>query len=367
MTLTNYWWLLIWLVVAGGLLSIMVPKRPVQVYGETEYRWSWSAAILLACPYAVWCMNRSGFGDTETYRRTFQGIPASFSQLPAYLSEYTKDKGFSILATVIKAFVGNSDKVFFLVIATFQLFCIVYFFRKYSSDLLLSMFMFVASTDYLSWMFNGMRQFIAVSIILLSFGLVLKKKYVSAICVILLASTIHGSALLMLPIIFVIQGKAWNKRTILMIAGVGVAILFIGQFTSILDTMLAETQYSDLITNEIWTNDNGTNIFRVLFYSIPAIFSLVGKRYVEEENSPVINMCVNCSICTALIYLLSVFSSGIYIGRLPIYTTLQGYVAVPWLIDHMFTKESARLVRIALIGGFLAFFYYQMHMTWGIL
>ena len=64
MTLTNYWWLLIWLVVAGGLLSIMVPKRPVQVYGETEYRWSWSAAILLACPYAVWCMNRSGFGDS---------------------------------------------------------------------------------------------------------------------------------------------------------------------------------------------------------------------------------------------------------------------------------------------------------------
>ena len=64
MTLTNYWWLLIWLVVAGRLLSIMVPKRQVQVLGKTEYRWSWPAAIFLICPYAVWCMNRKNFGDS---------------------------------------------------------------------------------------------------------------------------------------------------------------------------------------------------------------------------------------------------------------------------------------------------------------
>lgn len=367
MTLTNYWWLLIWLAAAGGFLSVAIPKRPVQILEKTEYKWSWQAALILACPYAIWSMNRSWFGDTEAYRKTFRSLPDSFSQLHVYLSEHTKDKGFSILSIAIKMIIGNSDKLFFLVIASFQLFCIVYFFRKYSTDYLLCMFMFVASTDYLSWMFNGMRQFIAVSIILLSFGFVLEKKYVSAICLILLASTIHGSALMMLPIIFVIQGKAWNKRTILMIAGVGVSILFIGQFTSILDMMLAETQYSDLITNEIWTSDDGTNLLRVLFYSIPAVLSLVGKRYIDAENSPVINMCVNCGVCTAIIYLVSAFSSGIYIGRLPIYTTLQGYVAVPWLIEHMFTEKSAQIVRIGLIGGFLAFFYYQMHMAWGVL
>ena len=367
MTLTNYWWLLIWLVVIGGVLAIVAPKSTVQVLGKTEYRWSWPAVILLACPYAVWCMNRSNFGDTEVYRTTFLNAPAVISQIPMYLAEHTKDKGFSVLMILIKSVVGNSDQLFFLIIAVFQIFCVVYFFRKFSTSFLLCMFMFVASTDYLSWMFNGMRQFIAVCITLLCFGLALKKKYIFAVCLILIAATIHGSALLMLPILFVVQGKAWNKRTILMMAGVGVAILFMNQFTTILDTMLAETQYSDLMTNEIWTNDNGTNIFRMLFYSIPAILSLIGKRFVDEENSAVINMCVNCSICTALMYLLSVFSSGIYIGRLPIYTTLQGYVAVPWLIDHMFTKESARLVKMVLICGFLAFFYYQMHLTWGII
>ena len=348
-------------------MTIAVPKRPERVLGKTEYRWSWEAAIMLACPYAIWCMNRSWFGDTEMYRKTFLEAPVAISQIPIYLIEHTKDRGFSVLMIVVKSIIGNSDKLFFLVIAIFQIFCVVYFFRQYSTNFLLCMFMFVASTDYLSWMFNGMRQFIAVCITLLCFGLVLKKKYIPAICLILLAATIHGSALLVLPILFVVQGKAWNKRTLLMMAGVCVAILFVDQFTTILDTMLAETQYSDLITNEIWINDDGTNIFRVLFYSIPAVLSMVGKRYVDKENSPLINMCVNCSICTSVIYLLSSFSSGIYVGRLPIYTTLQGYVAVPWLIDNMFTKESARLVKIALMGGYLAFFYYQMHIAWGII
>ena len=44
---------------------------------------------------------------------------------------------------------------FFIIVAIFQMICVVWLFRKYSSDYWLSMFMFVISTDYLSWMFNN--------------------------------------------------------------------------------------------------------------------------------------------------------------------------------------------------------------------
>lgn len=367
MTLTNYWWLLIWLALAGGLLAIAVPLKPAQVLGKTEYRWSWGAALILVCPFVIWAANRMNFGDTEAYRRMFRDIPALGGTLSTYLAQHEKDQGFTILTSVIKTFIGGNDHLFFFVVAAFQMFCIVYFLRKYSTKFLLSVFMFVISTDYLSWMFNGMRQFIAVCIVLLSFGLILRKKYIPAILTILLASTIHASALMMIPLIFVIQGRAWNWKTLFLLAGVGAAVLLIEPFTGFLDSVLAETQYNDLIKNDIWKNDNGTNALRALFYSIPAILSLVGKRFVDRENSPVINLCVNCSICTAALYILSVFSSGIYIGRLPIYTTLQGYVAVPWLIDRMFTKQSAKIVTVGLICGYLAFFYYQMHFAWQIL
>ena len=148
---------------------------------------------------------------------------------------------------------------------------------------------------------------------------------------------------------------------------VGAAILLIDPFTAFLDSILAETQYRDLITNDIWKNDDGTNIFRALFYSIPAALSLIGKKQVNQRNSAIVNLCVNCSVCTAALYFLSVFSSGIYIGRLPIYTTLQGYAVVPWLIDHVFTKQLAKVVVGGLICGYLFFFYYQMHFAWQLL
>ncbi|MGN0356764.1 MAG: EpsG family protein [Blautia sp.] len=322
MKLMNYWWLLIWLFAGGAFCTWFFPRQKELVMGEIKKRWSMMAALILAAPYVYWAGTRgNGFGDTAMYRKTFLSAPSSIAQIPTYLEEHTKDKGFSVLIIVIKSVIGNSDVLFFLLIAAVQLYCIVYVFRKYSSNYWLSFFMFIVSTDYLSWMHNGMRQFLAVSLIFACFGLMVRKKYFPLICVILLASTIHGTAILMLPVVFIIQGKAWNKKTVFFIVAIVVIMGSIGQFTSILDDMLSETQYSDLVTNEIWTTDDGTSILRVLVYSAPAILSLWGRRYVAEADDPVINICVNASGITMALYFLASVSSGIYIGRLPVYTT----------------------------------------------
>ena len=88
MTLTNYWWLLIWLVLVGGLLVVVVPKKPVQVLDKTEYRWSWGASLLLACPYVIWAATRVNFGDTEVYRKMFRDMPTLGKALGEYLAEH---------------------------------------------------------------------------------------------------------------------------------------------------------------------------------------------------------------------------------------------------------------------------------------
>lgn len=337
------------------------------VRGKQEYRWKWFPVVLLVAPYVIWASNRAYFGDTETYRRGFLSIPMSLTEFPAYMVDQSKDVGFAALSFVLKQVLGNQDVLFFFLIATFQMFCVAYFFRKYSPNFLLCFFMFVASTDYLSWMFNGMRQFIAVCITLLCFGLILKKKYVAAMIVVCLASTVHGSALLMLPVLFVVQGEAWNKRTLWMAIAIAVAVTFVEQFTSILGDVLADTQYSTMLKDEIWTTDDGTNMLRVLFYSIPAIMAFLGRKHIQRANDPVINLCTNYGIVTALFYVLSAFTSGIYMGRLPIYTTFPGYVVTVWLLERMFTRDSVRIAKGMLIGVYLVFFYYQMHIGWGLL
>lgn len=368
MGLTNYWMLLLWLAVGGFFLHKAFPKQQILVAGKREIRWGRPAAILVALPYIIWVgVRTSAFGDTLAYRRMFFSAPANLSELGTYINADTKDKGFSLLTVLLKCVIGNSDVLFFLLIAAFQMLCLALVYRTYSADYLTSIFLFVASTDYLSWMFNGMRQFIAVAGVFACFGWMVKKKYLPLIAVILLCATIHASALIMLPIVFIVQGRAWNKKTLFFILCVALAILFVDQFTTVLDQLLAETQYSDMVTNEIWKNDDGTNVLRILVYSVPALLSLLGKRYVDEANDPVINICVNASACTMILYCLSGVTSGIYIGRLPIYTTLMGYIAVPWLIEHIFTKASAQLVKLLMVAAYVAFFYYQMHVGWNLL
>ena len=102
-------------------------------------------------------------------------------------------------------------------------------------------------------------------------------------------------------------------------------------------------------------------------YAIPAILSFIGLKYIQEADDPVINLCTNMSIISSGIYLVSMVTSGIFIGRLPIYASLYSYILLPWEIEHIFMRKSARLVTVAAVVAYCGFFYYQMHMTWDVL
>ena len=364
MTLTHYSWLLLWLFLGGTLLSKM-PRRREILEDRVARRWGILPAVLLVLPYVIWAGFRpNGFGDTTLYRNGFLNAEGSLEAAWEILIGGSKDVGYYSMRSVLKMLIGENDVLFFLLVAGFQIFGMAWVYRKYARDYWLCIFLFIASTDYLSWVHNGLRQFIAVIIIFTAFPLMLRRRFIPLVALILLASTIHGSALLMLPVVFIVQGHAWNAKTLVTLLLTGVLMAFVEQFTPILSELLMETQYDDVMTGAIWANDDGTNIIRVLVYSIPALMSLVGFKYIRQANDPVINICVNCSIVTVACYLVSTVTSGIYIGRLPIYTTLQGYIVVPWIIDNVFDKRSAKLVKLLLIGGFSAFFCYQTFVIW---
>lgn len=368
MTLTNYWWLLIWLFTGGLALAAYFPKHREMVCGKVEIRWGVVPAVLMAVPYIVWAGYRSDvFGDTAAYRGAFTEAPSSFSEMSAYLDTITKDKGFYGLVAVLKSLFHVSDIGCFMLLAGFQLLVIVWLYRKYSSFYWFSFFLFIASTDYMSWAQNGVRQFLAVTIALMATPFILKKKYIPAILLIILASTMHQSALLMIPLMIIAQGKPWNRRTILFLLLALVAILYVGKFTSLLDNAMKETQYANMVND--WTSwgDDGTNPLRVLIYSIPAILSFIGLKYIQEADDPVINLCTNMSIISSGIYLVSMVTSGIFIGRLPIYASLYSYILLPWEIEHIFMRKSARLVMVVAVVAYCGFFYYQMRFTWGVL
>lgn len=364
MVISNYWLMLIW-IFAGSGITLVFPKRKERLGNEYVERWDMVAAILLVIPYILWAGFRGSVGDTGGYRKMFLNLDPNLASIPEVLSSDQKDPGFTVLVILIKSIIGNRDVLFLTIIAAVQMLCLCFVYRKYSTDYWICIFLFVTSTDYISWVQNGMRQFLVVVAIFACFKWHVEKKYIPSILVILLTSLVHKSALLMIPILFIVQGKAWNVKTILMLLATMVIVGYVDRFTPILSDLLEDTQYDNMMTDELWVADDGTNILRVAVYSMPAILSLVGLRHVRAADDPVINYCVNCSIVTMALYLVSAVTSGVYIGRLPIYTTLQGYIVLPWLIDRMFARDSARLIKFAMIGLYAAFYYYQIFIAWG--
>ena len=79
MTLTNYWWLLIWIFI-GGVLALFIPKQQELVNGRKVERWTMPPALILIAPYIVWAGFRSNaFGDSIITDRGFmRGLMSSY-------------------------------------------------------------------------------------------------------------------------------------------------------------------------------------------------------------------------------------------------------------------------------------------------
>ena len=366
--MAEYLVILIWPAIIAGVTNAYGKKKAIKVFNKIEYRHYFLALIIAVIPLIYYTTNRSlGFGDTSSYIFMFNLMPTDSAQIADYMTTVSKDEFFYLTSALFKSFISDKYTTYFAFFAIFHIMCILFVYRKYSESAFLSLFLFLVSTDYISWMYNGIRQFTAVCLTFICFGLILKKKFIPAIIIITFASFFHGSALIVIPFIFIAQGKAWNKNTLLFIFGIIIALTFLEEFTSILDTVLADTQYTNVVSDWQGSNDDGTNIIRVFIYSIPAILSLYGRKKIKKINNPIINLCTNMSIASSGFYIISMFTSGIYIGRLPIYFSLYSYILLPWEIKNLFTKDVAKTIYAIMIIAYIGYYFYSLRFGFGLI
>ena len=365
--MSEYILIIVWLGIMALAARKKEYKRIEDVCGKCEERYRLGFALLVFAPIIWMAGTRSFVGDTGMYYDAFSAMPSSLSGLSAYALERTKDTGFYVFSALVKIFITDNAFVYLTILAIIQGLAVLLVYRKYSTSYIFSIFLFVISTDYVAWMYNGIRQFTAVIMIFVATTFMLKRKYMPLVLVILLASTMHQTALIMIPLVFIAQGEAWNKKTLMFIVLALLAILFVGEFTDILDVALEETQYENVISDYESFQDDGTNPLRVLIYSIPAILAFLGRKIIRRVDDPLINFCTNMSIISAGLYLISMVTSGIYMGRLPIYASLYGYILLPWEIENIFNHKSRKIVYAGLILCYFLFYYYQMHFTWGLI
>lgn len=356
------WYLFVLLIAVAMFAKIANQVYTVKIEGREEVHYGWIPVLMIALPLIYLAGTRTNIGDTGAYRSSFLSMDASWNGFLNIIEEDSKDKGFAVFTLLIKMIIGNNDKLYFTIIASICIMCVVYTYKKYSCNFVMSLFLFIASSDYIQWNYNGMRQFIAVSIAFIMMDWLLEKKYLKYFILILCLSTIHASALIMIPISFIVQGKAWNIKTVLLVMGALLAINYSDVTIGFITDFMAETQYSGEVGQFLETE--GTNILRVLVFCVPPLMALLFRGWIDRINSRLLNLSTNMAIASMGAYLVSSATSGIFIGRIPIYFSLYNYILLPWLVENIFDERSQKIVYAVLIGCYFIFYYYQMNIAW---
>ena len=358
-----HWYLFVFLFILYAVAKIGDQRYLVYVAGEYEGRYKYFTALaIIAVLTYVAATRDEHFIDTSSYIHVYLTSGSDWDAIRTVLNGNGKDKGFAVALVILKALLGDRYKVFFGVVAGFSLLCVIGVFRRHSSNFFMTVFLFIASGEYVQWTHNGMRQFIAVAMTFAATDLILRGKYLQYIAVVLFASTFHASALMMIPMYLVVRGPAWNYKTFLMILAVAVAATSSDFLMNMVTDIMENTQYSGDITSMLSTD--GTNSIRVLVFSIPPLLSLLFLPRIRSLNVPLINLCVNMSIASLGIYIVSMFTSGIYIGRLPVYCSLYNYMMLPWILERTFEKRTAKIIMLIAMGCYMVYYYYQMHIIW---
>ncbi len=344
-----------------------IPNSPINYDLADDYRASIGFTILVFLAMILVAGFRDRwYADTTAYVYMFESWPDKLSDIT--LTGEERYPGFIYFTVFIKQFISSDFRVWLIIIATVSILCLALTYRKYTAEIVLCAFMFFASTDFSSWTMNGMRQFLVVAIMFSLTPLLFKKKiscYFIFIGVGLLLYYFHVSVLIVLPAFFAALGKPMNKKTIFVMGVIVLAIVCLGQFTNLMANTMENINYGGSVSEITSEADDGTNILRVLFYSIPALPAIFFRKRIPKDTPEIINYSINMSMLGMAFYFLSFFTSGIYLGRIPIYCTLFNYILIPWEIKHFFRKEYQQIIFAVFIVIYFIFYVFQM-ITWGI-
>lgn len=322
--------------------------------GSKGYKVSRSVSILTMGYIVFWIGMSSYMADSTAYILTFQKTSTDLSRISEILLSDDKGVLWSASVVLFKTLISADYQVWLMALSILMGFSVSACYRKYSEAFFFSMLLFVLSTDF-SWMFNGIRQFVCVTALMLAFPWLIKGETKKYLLLIAILSQIHFTVLIMAPIYFVVRQKPWGKMVTLTIIGVCLMCAFISPFVGMMESALESTSYNGKFI--ISADDDGAHPIRVVILAIPAIFAWLSRKRIDKENNKVINICINLCLISSLLMLFAVFTSGIMMGRLAIYCSVYSAILLPMVINRWPDKSLRKLLQIAAVVFYCYYFY----------
>lgn len=233
---------------------------------------------------------------------------------------------------------GFIDAGYYLWVAAFiTLFFIFWSIKEYSPAPILSAILLVCLGTYFD-LLNGVRQYIAISIIVFSWQFIFKKQLTRYILAVILAGLFHASAFIMLPVYFIYKLR-FNKNWLIILALLAFVLsFFIGPF--VVQIAQYAGRYEFYSQSDFALALNPLSMLRVIFpFSILVIISW---NYNKLSQNLMERVMTNLAVVSIFITLL--FPGVTLMIRVGFYFSLSFIFVIPMLCKY-FSKTNASLLK----------------------
>lgn len=287
---------------------------------------------------------RNNIGDTPVYIEVYKYIQFQWSTI---LSE--KDFGFAVFQKLLQ-YISKEPQLLIFVTAFITNGIIVYTFYKYARLIDIALYVYVASGMYLVTM-NGVRQYLAASFIFLATKYIFDGQFKKFLVIVIISSTIHQSALILIPIYFVIRRKAWTKMTLFMLSLTIIITISYSFFSEFFFQAIEETQYGEYAQ----FSEGGANIMRSFVSIIPLFIAYIGREKLNEIF-PKSDYIVNLSIIS-LIFMIIAIQNWIF-ARFTIYFGIYEIILLSWIVK-LFKEKDQKFIYFGILICYFIYFIYE--------
>lgn len=311
--------------------------------------------LVPAVLFTVFSGLRNNLGDTYYNMHSFNLLTEDIPKPKITDSEF-----FSNGLVYIIRQITDKPQLYVYICTVIACVPVIYILYKYSVAYELSIFLFVA-TSYFTFSFNGMWQYMAAGILILGTKYLFsqeKNAWLKYSAFVLVAFMFHSSAIIMLPVFFVVRRKSWSVTSfaVIFISMVG-TLLFDAVLPKFLDVVASQSEYSIYNETEWFTNgsEQGSSIVRVAVVLIPLVIAYFARERIKKMGKTG-DILVNLAVVNFSFYLISLYNW--IFARFAVYTTIYYILLLTWLVTNSFKRKDKSLVYIACVLLYLGYFWF---------
>jgi hypothetical protein len=334
-------------------------------YKQHKIYWGFLGILVLFLSYFSGVRDLQVGIDTQIYIPSYwsESNAQNFTRFLKILEETEKDKGFLALDFVAHAFGGELwISLFFISLFIYGVAFIAggLFAKEYKFNF--TYFVFFYLFVFFNTTMNHMRQQCAVSLIMLTLYLLMKRHYIFSLLIFLLSTTFHSSAIVAvgIPIIYFINysaraRKSKNVITILIFLIILISIQYYYQIATFLSAndIIYEVYADRYGKDSEYEGSSFISIPKIIYLFMPFLFYLNGKNR-GSLNQKDFTFFSSIQILFLVTYSLKFIS--IFLFRLAYYYQFIQFIACSKIITD---KRSEKVWNVIYMGYIVLLWYYE--------